>query len=281
MLTVSTLRNDRGELLGYLGIASSLLERKQRQAALETNERKLRGLFELSPLGIALADDVGHLIEFNDAFVALTGYSREELEAIDYGVLMPAEYAPQNRERFEELQQTGRYGPYDAHYLQKDGRRIPVRLNGVALKSGGRIRIWSIVEDTTVQSLAEAAMVDAVAAAEAASAAKSDFLANMSHEIRTPMNAILGMLQLLQRTGLDTKQRDYASKTETAAAHAAGDPQRHPRFLQDRGGPADAGTARLRGRQTVARASRSSSAPTSAPRTSRWSSMSIVVCPTG
>jgi two-component system sensor histidine kinase/response regulator len=216
-LTVSTLRNDKGELLGYLGIAASLLERKQRQAALETNERKLRGLFEMSPLGIALADQSGHLLEFNDAFLALTGYEEHELKAMDYRKLTPAEDSEQDRAARTELEKTGRYGPYDVHCVQKGGRRIPVRLNGVALIIDDSPCVWSIVEDTTVQRETQVAMVDAVAAAEAASKAKSNFLANMSHEIRTPMNAILGMLQLLQRTGLDAKQRDYTSKTETAA----------------------------------------------------------------
>jgi signal transduction histidine kinase/DNA-binding response OmpR family regulator len=58
--------------------------------------------------------------------------------------------------------------------------------------------------------------------AEAASRAKSEFLANMSHEIRTPMNAILGMLKLLQKTELDTRQRSYAANTEGAARSLLG-----------------------------------------------------------
>ena len=60
-------------------------------------------------------------------------------------------------------------------------------------------------------------LVQAREAAEAASRSKSQFLANMSHEIRTPMNAILGMLSLLQKTGLNDRQSDYAGKAEGAA----------------------------------------------------------------
>ena len=44
----------------------------------------------------------------------------------------------------------------------------------------------------------------------------------MSHEIRTPMNAILGLLQLLQHTGLAPEQQDYADKTEAAARSLLG-----------------------------------------------------------
>ncbi|WP_162255251.1 MULTISPECIES: PAS domain S-box protein [unclassified Lysobacter] len=217
LLNVSALRKSDGEVVGYLGIAVDLRERKRREAALETNERKLRGLFELSPLGIALTDESGRFVEFNEEFRTLTGYTDQELRTLDQGKITPKEYEQQERAVLRTLQSSGRYGPYEKQFVRRDGGRVPVRLNGVALRIDGRPYTWSIAEDITVQRTAEAAMVDAVAAAEAASKAKSDFLANMSHEIRTPMNAILGMLQLLQKTSLDLRQFDYVNKTETAA----------------------------------------------------------------
>ncbi len=50
---------------------------------------------------------------------------------------------------------------------------------------------------------------EALEAAWEANQAKSLFLANMSHEIRTPMNGVLGMVQVMKGTALDTDQEHY------------------------------------------------------------------------
>ncbi|MEC5161381.1 response regulator [Janthinobacterium sp. CG_S6] len=87
----------------------------------------------------------------------------------------------------------------------------------------GAVLCW-VGSSTDITEAREAhdALLAAKEQALSAGRAKSEFVANMSHEIRSPMNAVLGMLQLLQQTLLDYRQRDYAAKAESAARSLLG-----------------------------------------------------------
>ncbi len=63
------------------------------------------------------------------------------------------------------------------------------------------------------------ALIEARDAAQAANVAKSAFLANMSHEIRTPMNGILGMVHLMRRGDVTSKQAERLDIIDTSAQH--------------------------------------------------------------
>lgn len=68
--------------------------------------------------------------------------------------------------------------------------------------------VYGVARDVTERHAIEAEMVEAKAAAEAASKAKSEFLANMSHEIRTPLNGVIGLASALAQTELSARQRE-------------------------------------------------------------------------
>ncbi len=121
-------------------------------AALTESEEKLRGLFQLSPLGIARTSLDGRFVEFNDAFRDITGYDGDELKALDYWALTPRSYAADEARQMASLQSTGRYGPYEKDCVRKDGSLVPLQVRGMLMAGhDGRPYVWSLVEDITAR----------------------------------------------------------------------------------------------------------------------------------
>jgi diguanylate cyclase (GGDEF)-like protein/PAS domain S-box-containing protein len=139
-----------------VGVWRDITERKRAEEALRESEEKLRSLYELSPLGIALTDLNGQYVEFNESFRHICGYGDEELKVLDYWTLTPKKYEADEARQLESVIRTGRYGPYEKEYLRKDGSLVPLRLNGVLVTGrDGQKYIWSIVEDITERRRAE------------------------------------------------------------------------------------------------------------------------------
>lgn len=169
------------------GYVVDIQHEKEAELALADSERRLRGLFELSPIGIALNDfKSGEFIDVNQALVNITGLSKEQLLAADYRALTPPHYYVQDRQAIQLLLEQGTYPPYEKSYLRYDGTHLSVRQQGILMTdTGGRTLLWSLVED--------------ISALKKAERIKQNFIATVSHELRTPLTSITGALSLLEK----------------------------------------------------------------------------------
>jgi len=170
-LTVSVSRDDQGQPVSYLGTAIDITDRKRMENALLDSEQKLRAMFELSPVGMALNHlDTGQFIDVNQSLLNSIGYTKEEFAKITYWDITPLEYESQEQEQLRSLRETARYGPYAKEYIRRSSERFPVLLHGMLLDGpDGRPMIFSIIQDISEIKRIERELRDAVEAQRAAS----------------------------------------------------------------------------------------------------------------
>lgn len=90
------------------------------------------------------------------------------------------------------------------------------------LQEGVNTLASALARSEEIQQLYVDSLIKAREASEAANKAKSEFLTVMTHELRTPMNGVLGMLQLLQTTTLNTEQSEYVDTALNSGDHLLG-----------------------------------------------------------
>ncbi|HYD61457.1 MAG TPA: EAL domain-containing protein [Noviherbaspirillum sp.] len=107
-------------------------ERKRIEESLRRNEARLRRLVESNIIGIYFWKLDGTITEANDAFLALLGYSQQDIleGKVNLGNLSPPEYREVSMQAIEDLKNSGRADPLEKEYIHKSGRRIPILVGG-------------------------------------------------------------------------------------------------------------------------------------------------------
>jgi PAS domain S-box-containing protein len=220
--SISLLREVRGVVIGTLAIYKDMTEHKRAEAALRESEEKYRTLFEECKDAIVINTPEGKVVDVNQAFLNLFGYTRDEGMEIN---VREHYIHPADRVKFrQELEHKGAAKDFEAKLRKKDGTEIDCLLTSTAwrAKDSSILGFQGILHDITERKRAQEELRLAKEAAEEANRAKSAFLANMSHELRTPLNAIIGYSEMLQEEAADLGQEDLTpdlQKIQAAGKH--------------------------------------------------------------
>ncbi|MEP6573336.1 MAG: PAS domain S-box protein, partial [Gemmatimonadota bacterium] len=131
-----------------------ITDRSLAAAALRASEERFRGLFENAPIGIAHIALDGHWLRVNDAFCAITGYSRDELTGINFPDITHPEDLEANLSLVRRALD-GELSSFTAEqrYLRRDGSTVWVNLTASLLRdpTGAPLNFIAAIEDVSAK----------------------------------------------------------------------------------------------------------------------------------
>jgi PAS domain S-box-containing protein len=132
-LTSHAFTAERIAVLELLAAQAAIsLENTRLYGDLQEREAKVRRLVDSNIIGICIWDFEGRIIDANEAFLNMLGFSRDDLASgrLRWTTLTPAEWGGADDRAVAELRATGSCKAFEKEYFQKDGRRVPVLLAG-------------------------------------------------------------------------------------------------------------------------------------------------------
>ncbi len=157
--SAAPIRDEQGIIQGVVLVFHDITERKRAELALRASEEKLTKIFNASPLIVTitrLAD--GRLIEVNDTFVSLTGYTRaESIERTPVEIGLWVE--PTQRDEGLAQLQAGRFPSNSEHqFRMKDGSVRTCLIAAELLNLNEETCVLTVLTDITDRKRAEEAL---------------------------------------------------------------------------------------------------------------------------
>jgi len=122
--TVSVLHDREGNRSGLLAVIRNITGRKQSEAALIASQQRLNRALSIDTVGILFFNKGGSFTDANEAFLNMSGYTREEIASKNWRDVTPKEWHADTQRAMDELKATGRTSPYEKEFICKDGSRF-------------------------------------------------------------------------------------------------------------------------------------------------------------
>lgn len=184
-------RNSKGQRIKVTGTCRDVTEEQRTLRAIEDSENHLRRVLNSSLIGIIQGNDTGRVLDMNQAFRELTGYTVEHLVE---GKLKWKDLASDDYQQLDDANIFGKNStpvPFEMDLTASNGKVIRV-LVGMAKVEDARSEWVCFVLD-----LSERTRINRM---------QNEFISVVSHELRTPLTSIRGSLALLESGVLDNNE---------------------------------------------------------------------------
>jgi PAS domain S-box-containing protein len=150
VLSVSStpIKDEKGKIILGVVIAADITRRKQAESLLMENEEKFAKTFYSNPAGIVITTIDGEIIEVNNAYANITGYTQEDLlgkTVIDLNIISIKE-----RDEVLKILTKGDSIYNEEREIQtKTGKKRRVLYTVDFIEYGGEKKVFSIIYDIT------------------------------------------------------------------------------------------------------------------------------------
>ena len=134
-IITTALKDEDGALRGFATVVRDFSDRQERDRQLQRSRAPLRSLPAQTTVPGIVSGEFDCVLEANDAFLAMVGYTREDLvSGLSWSDLTPPEYFPQDELAHEEGLRFGACTPFEKQFTRKDGTRVAVLVSTAVLK---------------------------------------------------------------------------------------------------------------------------------------------------
>ncbi len=203
----------------WMVLAVDVTAKQKAEEARRLSDSKFRKIFESGIIGLLFWNVNGDILDANDEFLAIVGYTREDLQLgrISWRDMTPPEYNDLDTQALKELAESGVSKPFEKEYFRKDGTRVPVLLAAAVLGNDNEMQGVAYIMDISerrrmeqelheLNRNLEVRVMQRTQELQLTNKELESFSYTVSHDLRAPLRAINGYARMLME--------DYENKLE-------------------------------------------------------------------
>jgi len=195
-----------GENYGRIWSFRDITALKKAESEVASLAFRYQTLLHAASDGIHVLDLKGKLIETNDAFCVMLGYTREEMLQLNIADWDAQWEGTELMSKMEE--QTRNPSIFETRHRRKDGTIIDVEIHTSGVLLGGMMYQYAAARDITLRKQTENELKIKNEELNKVNAEKDKFFSVIAHDLRGPLGGIMGITEMLANKTTNIPETD-------------------------------------------------------------------------